>query len=112
MAYRPEPRTGLLLARLLLAGHGLRWALAGTRVGARPLAAHRQATAVPDALVAADLHLAADVGRHLAAEITLDLVVGLDEIAQLHDLVVAQIPRALARADPGRFEALEGAGAA
>ena len=73
----------LLLAGLLLAGDGLLRALAGAGVGLGALAAHRQAAAVPDALVAADLDLAADVGGDLAAQVTLDLVVGLDVVAQL-----------------------------
>src|SRR6476660_1198629 len=64
---------GIYLPGLLLAGDGALRALAGARVGLCPLAAHRQATAVPQALVAADLDLAADVGLHLAAQITLHL---------------------------------------
>src|SRR5688572_15008266 len=67
-----------LLLHALLAGHGLLRALARAGVGAGALAVHRQAPAVPDALVAADLDLALDVGGDLAAEVTLDLQVRVD----------------------------------
>ena len=88
----------LLLTGLLLAGDGLLRALAGTRVGLGALTAHGQAAAVPDALVAADLDLAADVGGDLAAQVTLDLEVGLDVVAEPDELVVGEV---LARACPG-----------
>jgi len=55
-------RCRLLLAGLLLARHGALRALAGPRVGTGPLTAYRKAAAVPDALVAADLNLAPNVG--------------------------------------------------
>src|SRR3954454_7948416 len=80
--------THLLLAGLLLAGDGLARALARARVGAGALAVHRQAAAVPQALVAADLHLAADVGGDLAAQITLDPEVLVDVVAQLQQVLV------------------------
>src|SRR5262249_41847275 len=60
-------RRGLLLPGLLLAGHRLLLALAGARVGLRPLPAHGEPAAVADPLVAADLDLAPDVGLDLAA---------------------------------------------
>ena len=53
---------------------------------------------MPDALVAADLDLAADVGGDLAAQVTLDLEVGVDVVAQPDEIVVGQIAW---RADPG-----------
>ena len=81
----------LLLAGLLLAGDGALRALAGARVGLGALTAHGQAPAVPDALVAADLDLAADVGGDLAAQVTLDLVVGLDVVAELDQLLVGEV---------------------
>ena len=49
-------------------------ALAGARVGVRALAAHRQALAVAQAAVAAEVHQALDVHRDLAAQIAFDLV--------------------------------------
>jgi hypothetical protein len=97
---------------LLLAGDRALGTLAGTRIGTGALTAHRQAAAVPDALVATDLHLAPDVGGNLAAKVTFDLVVGLDEVAQLHDLVVGQVLGSLVGADAGRGERRLRAGAA
>jgi hypothetical protein len=54
---------------------------------------------VADARVAADLHLAADVCGDLAAKVTFNSVIGLDELAQLHDLIVGQVSGALVRVD-------------
>src|SRR5262249_34595295 len=114
---RPTSRGGrclgghLLLTCLLLPRNGLLRALAGAGVGLGALAVHGQAAAVPDALVAPDLDLAADVGRHLAAQITLDLVVALDVVAQLHDVVVGEVAGAQVSAEARRLECLLGAGA-
>ena len=55
------------LAGLLLTGDRALRTLAGTRVGMGPLTVNGQTAAVADALVAADLDLAADVGGDLAA---------------------------------------------
>jgi hypothetical protein len=72
----------LLPAGLLLAGDGALRTLAGTRVGLGALSVHGKATAVPQALVATDLDLAADVRSDLTAEVTLELVVALEVVAQ------------------------------
>jgi hypothetical protein len=66
---------------------------------------------VASTLVAADLHLAADVGGHIAAKVTLDLVVRFDEVAELNELFVDQIEDALVRADAGCGEGGLGTGA-
>jgi hypothetical protein len=66
---------------------------------------------VPDPLVAADLDLAADVGGHLAAEVTLDLEVALDVVAQLDEVFVGQVADPPVRADAGGGQRLLGAGA-
>src|SRR3954465_5674995 len=99
---------------LLLAGDGALGTLAGTRVGLGALAADREALAVPATLVAADLDLAPDVGLDLAAEVTLDLdlVVALDRVAELHELLVAELVDAEVGADPGHGQELLGAGTA
>src|SRR5450830_1623731 len=78
----PVGQSGGLLAGLLLAGHCALGALAGAGVGLGPLASHRKAAAVPDPLVTADLDLAADVRCDLAAEVTLELVVALEEVTK------------------------------
>src|SRR3990170_21096 len=105
----PVPR---LLAGLLLAGHRALGPLARARVGPGALATDREALAVAAALVAADLDLAADVGGHFAAEVTLDLEVGLDVVAELDQLVVAQLVHPQVGADAGGVEQLVGAGTA
>src|SRR3954451_14329979 len=102
----------LLAAGLLLAGDGALGSLAGTRVRLGALAVHGQATTVTDALVAADLDLAADVGGDLAAEVTLHLPGAFDVVAERDELVVGQVLDADVAADPGDAERLEGAGTA
>src|SRR5439155_24677428 len=52
----------------LLAGDGLAWALTGPGISTRPLAAHRQAAAVPQPAVAADVAQPLDILLHLPAE--------------------------------------------
>src|ERR1700683_62909 len=103
---------GLLLPGLLLAGHGLLLALAGAGIGLRALAVHGQPTAVPDALVAPDLDLAPDVGLHLAAQVTFDLVVGVDPVPEPDEIVVAEVVDPGVAADLGGLECLQGPGAA
>src|SRR3546814_20892205 len=60
-----------LLGDFLFAGDRPCRALAGPRVGLGALAAHRQALAVPQAAVAAEVHEALDVHRHVAAQVAL-----------------------------------------
>src|SRR6476661_74265 len=84
-------RGGAKLLRLLSAAHGLLRALARARVGLRPLAVHRQAAAVPEPAVRADLRQALDRLRALAAEVTLDLEIGIDVLAELRDLFLGQV---------------------
>src|SRR5215470_13439382 len=110
---RSSVRTcGLLLAGLLLAGHGLLPALARPGIGLRPLTMHRQPAAVADALVAADLHLAPDVRLNLTAQVTFDPVRAVDPVTELHEVVVGQIVHPGVTADPGGVQRLPGAGAA
>ena len=67
---------------------------------------------MPDALVAADLHLAADVGGHLTTEVTLNLEVALNEVAKRDQLRVGEVLDAQIGADPGRGEDLRRSGTA
>src|SRR5262245_38527720 len=85
--------SGQLPLLALLAAHTDRLlrALAGPGVRVRPLSAHREAPAVPDALVRADLDLALDVLRHVAAEVTFDLVFLVDPLADADDLFLGQV---------------------
>src|SRR5690606_27249218 len=59
-------------ARGRTADHALARPLAGARVGAGALAAHRQAAPMAQAAIAAEVHQPLDVHRHLAAQIALD----------------------------------------
>src|SRR5262249_39550454 len=104
-------RRPLLLAGLLLAGDCLFRGVAGARVGLGALPVHRQPAAVPDALVAADLDLAADILGDLAAEVAFDLVVGLDPVAEPRDVVIGHVADPQVRADPGLPERLDSPGA-
>src|SRR4051812_12792415 len=92
----------LFLAGLLLAGDGLARALARARVGAGALTVDRQAAAVPQALGAAALDLAANVAGDLPAQVTLDAEVLVDVVAQLQQVLAAQVPPPDVGADPGR----------
>ena len=80
-------------------------------LGLGALSAHGQATAVAEALVRADLDLAADVGGDLAAKVTLHLVVGLDVVAKRDQLVVGEVLDADRFVDLGRLEDLDRTGA-
>ena len=64
------------------------------------------------ALVAADLDLAADVGLDLAAEVALHPVARLDVTAQGDQLVLGEVLDTGVRIDPGGREGLARAGAA
>src|SRR5215217_5927670 len=81
-------------------------------VGVGALAAHRQPSAVPDPLVAADLDLALDVLLDLAAQVALDLVVGVDPLPQADDLLLGQVADAGVGVHPGALDGLDGAGPA
>src|SRR5699024_4377165 len=100
------------LASLLLTGDRALRALTATRVGLGPLAAHGEAATVADSLVRADLDLAADVGGHLAAKVTLHLVVAVDLITQADELVIGEVLDADALVDARRRQDLAGAGTA
>ena len=60
-------------------------------------------------LVAADLDLAADVGGHLTAEVTLDLEVLVDPVTQLDQVVVDEVLDAGVLVDTGGSDGLLGA---
>src|SRR6478735_8055235 len=88
------------LDRLLLGNR----ALAGARVGARPLAVHGQAAAVAHAAIAADFHQPLDVHRDLLAEIAFDAALLLDDAADLPYVVLGEVLHADIAADPGFLE--------
>src|SRR5439155_26265362 len=96
----------LLRFDLLGSRNSLLRTFAGARVGMRPLASHGQTAAVSDALITVDLYLAFDVLRDLPPEVSFDLVVRIDPLAQAHDLVVREISHARRRIDPRRRHGL------
>src|SRR5437868_3760741 len=84
---------GATLLRLrLAAADGLLRALAGASVRLRALAVRRQPAPVAHAAVRPDLGQALDRLLALAAEVALDLELGVDVVAELRDLVVGEIP--------------------
>jgi len=87
---------------------GLARTLAGTGIGARALAAHRQAATMAEATIATDVHQSLDVHRGLAAQIAFD---GEERnlIADLFEIAVGQIFDLLRIFDTARFADLTGA---
>src|SRR5205085_7918906 len=83
-----------LRGRLLLAGDGLARAATRPRVRARPLASHRERLAVAQAAIRADLLEALDVQRHLAAEISFDGELAVDDLADLGHLGFGEVAHA------------------
>src|SRR3954470_4349924 len=81
----------MLFQSLFLQGlRGLARTLAGTGIGARALAAHRQATAMAEAAIAADVHQSLDVHRRLATQVAFDGEES-DLVADLFEIGVGQI---------------------
>src|SRR6185369_5711641 len=87
------------LRDLLLTGDRATGALLRARVRMRPLTAHRQTTTVPDPAVGTDVHQSLDVHRHFGAQRTFDLVVALDDAADLVDVRIREIAHAERRID-------------
>src|SRR5262245_41300585 len=79
--------------------HALARALPAARVGVRPLPVYRQAAAVPEAPVAAEIHETLDVELHLTAQVALDLVVGVEDLADGLHLRVGELLDALVLGD-------------
>src|SRR5215469_6379530 len=76
---------------LLLAGNRLGRPLAGARVGMGALTAHRQAAAVTQAAIAAEVHEPLDVDAGFAAKVALHHIVAVDHFADLQHFLVAQL---------------------
>src|SRR3979411_733541 len=100
----------LLLPLLALHAHGLLGSLTGACIGVGPLAVHRQAAAVPEALVADDLDLALDDLALFAAQVALHRVLGVDVAAEPNDLVLGEVTDAGVAADHGAADDLLGPG--
>src|SRR6185503_1444448 len=77
--------------RLLPARDGLGRSLAGAGVGVGALAADRQAFAMAQPAIAAEIHQPLDVHGDLAPQIALDHVVAVDHLADLQHLLIGQL---------------------
>src|SRR5579883_56452 len=84
-------RHSLVANLLLLAGDRLGRALARARIGVGALAAHRQATAMTQAAIAAEVHQPLDVDAGLAAKVALHNIVAVDDFADLQHFRIAQL---------------------
>src|SRR3954453_4546372 len=93
---RPCPRFAKLL---LLAGDRLGRTLARTRIGVGTLAAHRQAAAMAQAAIAAEVHQTLDVDADFTAKIALDQIVAVDDFADLQNFLVAELADPTLRRD-------------
>src|SRR5690606_3519243 len=76
-------------------------ALASAGVGVRALTTDGEPAAVTEAAVAAEVHQTLDVHGDLAAEVTLDLEVLVDALADGADVVLVQVVRPLVGGDAG-----------
>ena len=99
---------GLLTSLLLLAADLLARTLAGTGIRVRALAAHGQAATMTQTAIAADLHQALHVLRNLAMQVTFDLEVLLDVIAQLREVFLGKVLHANVGIDAGSGDDLFG----
>src|ERR1700686_2261412 len=106
---RPYKQTKLTLLteNLLLRCHrAAPGALAGARVGVRPLAAHRQVPAVPDPAVGLNFDQAADVQLNLLAEIAFHAAFFFDFLAKMVDFIFGQVANLFRMIDPRLFREL------
>src|SRR3954451_6356623 len=87
----PFGSRAMLLGHLLLAGDRHRLALAGPGVGMGALATHRQATAMPQAAVAGHVHQPLDVHRDFTAQVALNPVFAVDQLADAEDFLIRQL---------------------
>src|SRR5262249_55349591 len=84
----------------LLPRHSLPRALSGAGVGPGPLAADREALAMPQPAVAADVAEARDVLLDLPAELPLHRVLVIQERSQLGQVVFGEVAGPLVGIDP------------
>src|ERR1700761_2619781 len=76
---------------LLLSGDRFRRPLARALIGVGALTAHRQAAAMTQAAIAAEVHQPLDVDAGLATKIALDDVVAVDHFTDLEHFGVAEL---------------------
>jgi len=76
----------------------------------RTLTAYRQSLAMPQATVAAKIHEALDVHRHVAAQIAFDFVMFVDVLADFENFGLGALVDALGRRNPGALANLKRVG--
>src|SRR5262245_52143378 len=79
----------------LLAGDGLGRAFAGAGIGVGTLAADRQALAVAQAAISAEIHEPLNIHGNFAAKVALDDIVAVDDFADLQHFGIRQLVDAL-----------------
>src|SRR6267142_2280894 len=90
---------------LLLVGNGsAARAFARARVGVCPLAAYRQAAAVPNAAVGAHLDVTLDIHRDFLAQIAFHGAFLFEDRAHLVDFILGQVADLLVELDPRAVE--------
>ena len=89
---------------LFLSGDGPPGSFSGSRIGLGSLSPHGKSTNVALATVASDIHKALDIGLDLTAEISLDLVVVLDDRRNLAYLLLGEVSDPGIAANPNRRE--------
>ena len=77
-------------------------------LGVAALTANRQAAAMAQAAVASNLNQTLDIQADLTAQVTLDVVVALDDFTQLSSLFFGQVLNAGIRIDTGLSKDLVG----
>jgi len=82
-------------------------ALTRASVGVRALATDRQSSTVAEATIAAEIHESLDVGLDLAAQITLDHVIGLKDLAYSGHLLLGEFTGSHSAADARLVEHLK-----
>src|SRR5690348_9000445 len=76
---------------LFLCHCALAWALAGARVGMRPLPAHGKVATMAEAAIGADFDQTLDVHGGVFAQVAFDPALGLDNVPNAVDLVLVQV---------------------
>jgi hypothetical protein len=94
------------LGRLSLAGDGSPGALPRSRIGFGPLTSGGQAAPMTQPTITPDVHQALDVHVDFPAETALDLVAGLDDVAELIQLLLSESVHARLGIDAGLLEYL------
>src|SRR5260221_4319713 len=84
-------RYSLFAKLFFLAGNRLGRALARARIGVGTLTAHRQAAAMTQAAIAAEVHQTLDVDADLTTKIALDQIVAIDHFADLQNFLIAEL---------------------